>query len=80
MRDGEVRRKNRHGIAEDQVVASVEDPFLAFREMIQAEETWLIVWSFLAYISQATLDSSGIVLETDGKSPAGDLPLPDLLK
>ena len=39
MGDGEVRRENRHGIAKDQVIASVEDPFLDFREMIQAEET-----------------------------------------
>jgi hypothetical protein len=44
MGDGEVRRENRHGIAEDQVFASVEDPFLVFRKMIQAEETWPLVY------------------------------------
>jgi hypothetical protein len=39
MRDGEVRREDRHGITKDQVFASVEDSFLAFRELIQTEET-----------------------------------------
>jgi hypothetical protein len=39
MGDGEVGRKNRHGIAENQIVVSIEDSPLAFREMFQAEET-----------------------------------------
>jgi hypothetical protein len=34
VRDGEVREKDRHGIAEDQVILSVEDPFLPLRKMI----------------------------------------------
>jgi hypothetical protein len=42
MGDGVVRRKNRHRIAEDQVIAFVLDSFLAFREMIQAKETLLL--------------------------------------
>jgi hypothetical protein len=68
MGDGEVRRENRHGIAEDQIIASKEDSFLTFREMIQAEETSPLVYIFFAYISQAALDPSGIVLKSDGKS------------
>ncbi len=71
MGDGEVRRENRHGIAEDQVFASVEDPFLAFREMIQAEETSPLLCIFFCHAGHTALDSSGIVLEADGKSPAG---------
>jgi len=38
MRYGKVGREYRHGIAEDQVFASIENPLLAFRELIQAEE------------------------------------------
>jgi hypothetical protein len=71
MGDGEVRRENRHGIAEDQVIASEEDPFLTFREMIQAEETSPLVYIFFAHIGQAALDPSGIVLKSDRKSFAG---------
>jgi len=80
MGDGEVRRENRHGIAEDQVVASKEDSFLTFREMIQAEETSPLVYIFFAYIGQAALDSPGILLEAYGKPSARDIPLPDALK
>jgi hypothetical protein len=80
MGEGEVRRENRHGIAEDQVLASVEDPFLAFRKMIQAEVTSPLGCIFFAHLSKAALDSSGIVLEADGKSPTRDIPLPDVLK
>ena len=39
MGNGEVGREDRHGITKDQIFASVEDPFLAFREVIQTEET-----------------------------------------
>ena len=80
MGDGEVRRENRHGIAEDQVFASVENPFLAFRKMIQAKETSSVFCIFFAQVSCAALDSSGIVLEADRKSPTGDIPLFDVLK
>src|SRR5512137_3048405 len=78
MGDGEVGRKNRHGIAEDQVFAPVEEPFLCLREMIQAEETSPLVGIFAAHGCEAALDSSRIILEADGKSSAGDNPLPDL--
>jgi hypothetical protein len=44
MRNGEVRREDRHGIAEDQVLTSIENSLLSFWEMIQAEETWLPVF------------------------------------
>ena len=66
------------GIAENQVFASVEKPFLAFREMIQAEETAPLVCIFVAHVGEGVLDSSRIVLEADGKSSAGDIPLPDI--
>jgi hypothetical protein len=80
MGDGEVRRENRHGIAEDQVFVSVEDSFLVFREMIQTEKTSPPGCIFFCHTGQAALDSSGIVLEADGKSPAGEIPLSDVLK
>jgi hypothetical protein len=78
MGDGKVRRENRHGVAEDQVLASVEEPFLVSREMIQAEETSPLVCTLAVHGCQAALDSSRIVLEADGKFPAGDIPLPDI--
>jgi hypothetical protein len=71
MGDGEVRRENRHGIAEDQVFVSVKDPFLTSREMVQAEETAPFICIFFCHIGETALDSSGIVLESDGKSAAG---------
>jgi hypothetical protein len=36
MGNREVRRENRHGIAKDQELASIEDSLLSFRKMIQA--------------------------------------------
>jgi hypothetical protein len=39
MGDDEVRSENRHGVAKDQIFASVEDPFLALRQTIQTEKT-----------------------------------------
>jgi hypothetical protein len=39
VRDREVGGKNGHGIAEDQVLTSIEDSLLTFWEMMQAEET-----------------------------------------
>ena len=53
MGDGEVRRKNRHRIAKDQVIASVLDSFLAFREMIETEEALLPANTLLARTGQA---------------------------
>jgi hypothetical protein len=71
MGDGEVRREDRHWITEDEVFASVEDPFLYFRELIQTEKTWALVCVSFANVGQAALDPPGIVLETDGKTLAG---------
>jgi hypothetical protein len=35
---------------------------------------------FSTHVGEAALDSSGIVLEADRKSPTGDIPLFDVLK
>lgn len=80
MGDGEVRGENGHGIAENQVFVSVEDSFLAFREVIRAEETSSPVSFCSANLCCTAPDSSGIVLETDRKPPAGEASLPDVLK
>ena len=80
MRDGEVRRENRHGIAEDQETVSAEDPLLVAREMSQAEETGSLLCVLFGHSRRAALDPSGIVLEADRKSPAGQIPFPDLLE
>ncbi len=39
MGDGEVRWEDRHRIAEDQIIATVMDPFLILGKMIQTKET-----------------------------------------
>jgi hypothetical protein len=75
MGNGEVGGQYRCGIAEDQKFISIKDPLLFFRETIQAEETPLFVCILLADIGGAALDSSGIVLNADGKSPARHLTL-----
>jgi len=80
MRNSELKRENRHGIAEDQVFLSVENPFLTFREMIQAEETLLLISIFFTPDSHTACDPSGIVLETDRKSFAGNIPLSEVLQ
>jgi hypothetical protein len=80
MGDSEVGRENRHGIAEDQVITSVEDPLLAFREIIQAEETSALVSVFFIYVGRAALDPSRIVLEPDRKSFAKNFPFLDTLE
>jgi hypothetical protein len=80
MRNGEVRRENGHGVAEDQVVASVKNSFLAFRELIQTEETSPFSSVFRIHHGRTALDSSGIELEADGKSPVGEITLPDILQ
>ena len=79
MGNGEVKRKDRHGITKDQVFASIEDPLLSFGEVIQTEETWALVCSFFANVCQAALDPPGIVLKADGKSSTTDLPLPNIV-
>jgi hypothetical protein len=80
MGNGEVGSKYRHGIAENQVFTSIKDPLLIFREMIQAEETSLFICVLLGDVGRAALDSSGIVLKADGKSTAGNVPLPEVFK
>jgi hypothetical protein len=55
----------------------VEDSFLGFRELIQAEETSSLVSTFSFHLCQAALDSSGIVLEANRKARAGKGSLPD---
>ena len=80
MGDGEVRREDGHGIAEDQVVAPVEDSFLGFRETIETEETSSVFCVSFVHASCAALDSTGIVLEANGKPFAGDIPLPDVFE
>ncbi len=71
MGDGEVRRKNRHRIAEYQVIVTVEDPFLAFREMIQAKETLSSPFIDIPYFGCTTFYSAGIILKADWESFAG---------
>jgi hypothetical protein len=78
--DGEVGRENRHGIAKNEVITPIENSFLAFREMIRAEETFPFVPASLTDPGQAAFDSSGVMLEAHGKSSAVQIALPDLLK
>jgi hypothetical protein len=75
-----MRRKNRHGVTEDQVFIPIKDPFLPIREVIQTEETWPLGSIFFSHNGKTALDSSGVVLEADSESPARDFPLPDSLK
>jgi hypothetical protein len=78
--DGKVRRKNRHGIAENQVFVPVEDSFLIFGEMVEAEETGPSVSSRSAHLCRTAPDSSGVVLEADREPSAEKGSLPDGLK
>jgi hypothetical protein len=78
MGDGEVGRENRARIAKNQEFAPVKNPFLAFREMLQAEETPTLVSIWFGDVGEGILDSFRIVLEADGKSTAGHVPLPDI--
>ena len=71
MGNGEVRREDRHGIAEDQVFVAVENPLLTFKQAIQAEETLLLLTIFFCHIGRTAFDPFGIILETDSKSLAG---------
>jgi hypothetical protein len=70
MGDSKVRGENRHGIAEDQVVTTVEDSFLAFGKMIPAKKTWPLVSITSVYDGRTALQPSGVVLEADGKPAA----------
>jgi hypothetical protein len=48
--------------------------------MLQAEKTPPLVGICLGGVGEGVLDSFRIVLETDGKSSAGDVSLPDIPK
>ena len=80
MGDREVRREDRHGIAEDQVIVSIEDSLLALRKMIETEETLPLRSIFFCYISRTAFDPSGVILEAEGKSPAEQISFSDSFK
>jgi hypothetical protein len=80
MGDGQVRRENRHGIAEDKVITSVKDPFLTLREMIDTQETRSIPDSCFVHVGCTALHPPGIVLESDRESGAVQIPLPAALQ
>jgi hypothetical protein len=73
MRDGEVRGEDGHGITEDQVFISIKKTTLPFRKMIQAKKTSSFLYILFSHIGRAALHSTGIVLEANGKSVAGDI-------
>ena len=75
MGDREVGRENRHGIAEDQVFPSIEDSFLGFGEMVQAEKAGTFVSVPIAHGGRAAPHPPGVVLEVDKKPRALDFPL-----
>jgi hypothetical protein len=68
--DSEVRRENRHGIAENQVPTSIEDSLLSFWEMIQTEETRLAVFIVQGRTRRTTFESFAIMLDADQEIPA----------
>jgi hypothetical protein len=78
MGDREMGGENRARVAENQISAPVKNPFLAFREMLWTEETPVPGIICFGDVGEGVLDSFRIVLETDGKSPAGNSPLPDI--
>jgi hypothetical protein len=78
MGDREVGRENRHGIAEDQVFASIEDPLLGLGEMVQAEKAGTFVSVLIAHGGRAASHPPGVVLEADGKPGALNFPLTGL--
>ena len=63
------------GLPRIRYVLPVEDPFLAFREMMQAEETGPAAYILLTHSGQGALHSSGVVLKENGKPLTGDMPL-----
>ncbi len=80
MGDSEVREKNRHGIAQDQIFAPVKNSPLAFGEVLQAKKTSSFLYISFSHIGRAALHSTGIVLEANRKSIAEDISLPDFFK
>jgi len=80
MGEGEVRGENGHGITEDQVFAPVQDSFLSFGEVTRTEETLPSVSFCSAHLRCTAPDSSGVVLEANGKPSTAEASLPDVLK
>lgn len=78
--DGEVGMKNGHGIAEDEVFVSVENPFLTVRQVIEAKKTWTIGWGLSAHGGKGAPDPSRVVLEENGKTIAAKTSHPDLFQ
>ena len=72
--------KNRHGVAEHKEFILVEDSFLVFRQIVETEKTWPFVDVFISHICQGTFDSSGIVLNVDGKCVANNFPCHDIFQ
>ena len=72
--NGEMTGKNRHGVAENKEFFVVENPFLIFWEIVEAEKAWPFVDIGFSHICQGAPDSSGVTLNVDGKPIAGDFP------
>jgi len=80
MGNCKVQGQNRTGIAKNQIFVPVKNPFLALRKVLQAEETSSLICICLVDVGESVLDSFRIMLETNGKPPAGDIPFPDILE
>jgi hypothetical protein len=63
--NSEMTGKNWHGVAEDKELLVVEDPFLIFRQIVEAEKTWPFNDALISHICQSAPDSSGVVLNKD---------------
>ena len=68
--NGEVGRKYGHRIAEDQVVLPVEYAFLFFGQVGGAKKAGPLGHALFPHVGKGALDSSRVVLDTDGKSAA----------
>jgi hypothetical protein len=78
MGHGEMGREDGHGVAEDQVFASIANPLLTLGEMIEAQEASPLTLAFRTHIRGRALEPSGVVLETNGKPATIYVPLPDI--
>jgi hypothetical protein len=63
--NGEMTGKHRHGVTENKEFLMVEDPFLFFRQIIEAEETGPFVDAIISHICQGAPDSPGVTLNLD---------------
>jgi len=80
MREGEMRRENRHRVAEDQEIVLIEDSFLRWRELIQTEKTGFHASIFVIHISRTAPQPSRIILKPNGKAIAAQMALLNLLE